>query len=82
MCEIHETKHSIYRKECLGKQDRGVGVSFVRNLEKGRSKWSASQASLNLIETRLRGSFGKGFLEARFLVGLAQTQYYTKYTLF
>jgi len=38
MCEIHEAKHFIYRKECLGEQDRGVGVSFVRNFLEGRSK--------------------------------------------
>jgi len=55
MYEIHEVRHSIYRRECLGEQDRGVGVSFVKNLLEGRSKWSASQASLHLLETRLRG---------------------------
>jgi len=40
---------------------RGVEASFVRNLQEGRSKWNASQASLHLLETRLRGDFGKGF---------------------
>ena len=39
----------------------GVRALFVRNLLEGRSKWSASQASLHFLETRLRGSFGKGF---------------------
>ena len=38
MCSIHEASHSIYRRECLGVQDRGVGVSFVRSLLEGRSK--------------------------------------------
>ena len=28
MCQIHEARHSIYRKECLGKQDIRVGLSF------------------------------------------------------
>ena len=23
MCEIHEARHSIYKSECLGEQDRG-----------------------------------------------------------
>ena len=54
MCEIHEARHFIYRRECLGEQDRGVGLSFVRNLLEGRSKWTASQASLHLLETRLK----------------------------
>jgi len=60
MCQIHEARHSIYRRECLGKQERGVGVSFVRNLLEGRSKWSVSQASLHLLETRLKGILEKG----------------------
>jgi len=37
-CLIHEARHSICRRECLGEHDRGVGVSFVRNLLEGRSK--------------------------------------------
>jgi len=44
-----------------GARLRGVGASFVRNLIKGRSKLSASQAILHLLETRLRGGLGKGF---------------------
>jgi len=38
MCEIHESRHSMYKREYLGEQNRGVGVSFVRNLLEGRSK--------------------------------------------
>jgi len=61
MCEIHEARHSIYRRECLGEQDTGVRVSFVRNLLGGRSKWSATHASLHLLEIRLKGIFGNDF---------------------
>jgi len=38
MCQIYEARHYIYRKLCLGEQDRGVGMSFVTNLLEGRSK--------------------------------------------
>ena len=54
MCPIHEARHSIYMREYLGEQDKGVGVSFVRNLLESRSKWSVSQANLHLLETRLK----------------------------
>jgi len=37
-CVLHEVRHYIYRRECLGEQDRRVGVSVFRNLIKGRSK--------------------------------------------
>ena len=40
MYEIHEARHFIYKEECLGEQDRGVEVSFMRNLLEGRSKKS------------------------------------------
>ena len=36
VCVIHEARHCIYSRECLGEQDRRVGVSFVRNLLEGR----------------------------------------------
>ena len=38
MCPIHEARHSIYRREWVREQDRGVGVSLVRSLLEGRSK--------------------------------------------
>ena len=38
MCEILKARHSIYKRECLGEQDRRVWLSFVRNLLEGRSK--------------------------------------------
>jgi len=69
MCEIHEARHYIYRRECLGEQDRGVWVLFVRNLLEDKSKWSASQASLHLLKNRLRGDFGNGFYKLGFFGG-------------
>jgi len=50
----------------------------VRNLVEGRSTWSASQASLHLLETRLRAVLEMVSRSYVFLVGLAQAQYYTK----
>ena len=45
---------------------REVEASFVRNLLEGGSKWSVSQASLHLLETMLRGGFGKDFYKVGF----------------
>jgi len=61
MCKYMRQGTLYIGESDLGRKVRGVGALFVRNLLDGRSKLRAFQASLHLLETRLRGRFGKGF---------------------